>query len=528
MNSLQFPNFSSDNIKNNTLGDGVHECTYGSIPSLLASLDSFFSRRSLTPDTPLAFQADNSLPNMIVLLWLLHNKFRFFLLPPTKDNESAWESIPSFCSFLIRADESHQDDFLQDSPPWDRLLRVEANQQGLKGENKAIHHPEGMMYVRTSGSMGKSKIVSYTLENLWGNARNCFERYGFNPQDRVVIPVPIFHLYGLAAGFLPTFMGGSSIELQKNTHLVKYLSRERIFHPNIAFLTPLLCAMLNKGKRDNTAYRLIVTAGQKIQQRLFESFDKKFGGCLVNLYGSSEMGAVCASTPDDPTELKSLTIGQAMPGVETRLETPKDAINQGEISENQGGLLFVRHPFGFSGYVDEEGTFRVEHEADRWYETGDWAEANPDGGIRIIGRADNQVNRSGYLVSLAEIETKISELPQISGVVVLALEEETQRGQTLVAVCVLDTDNSSSVASSNEESPMLTNKTSEDIQHDCHEILPPHAVPDQILLFPSLPNLPSGKVDLQSLKLAVVKKLGNRNGLSVNEPPPEERQPELS
>ncbi len=514
MHSSQFPNFSSDSIKNNTLGDGIHECTYGSIPSLLTSLDSFFSRHSLTPDTTLAFQADNSLPSMIVLLWLLHHKFRFFLLPPTQANESAWESIPSFCSFLMRADESHRDNFLQDSPPWDRLLRVEENQQRLKGEDKTIHHPEGMMYVRTSGSMGKSKIVSYTLENLWGNARNCFECYGFTPQDRVMIPVPIFHLYGLAAAFLPAFMGGSNIELQKNTHLVKYLSRERIFHPNIAFLNPLLCSMLNKGKRDNTAYRLIVTSTQKIQQRLFETFDKKFGGCLVNQYGCSEMGAVSVSLPNDPFDLKSLTIGQAMPGVETRVEIPKDTNHQGEISENQGGLLFVRHPFGFSGYVDEEGTFRVEHEADQWYETGDWAVANPDGEIRIIGRADNQVNRSGYLVSLAEIESKISELPQISGVVVVALEEETQRGQTLVAVCVLDTEDSSSVGkqpSSNEESPMLTNKISEDIRRDCDEILPPHAVPDQVLLFPSLPNLPSGKVDLQSLKLAVVKKLGKQS-----------------
>jgi len=511
MTSSQFPNFYSERARNSTLGDGVYECAFGHIPALLESLDSFFSERSLTPDTTLALQTTNSVPGAIVLLWLIQHNFRFFLVPPTQKNESVWENIPAFCSFLITIEEGNLDAFTLDSPPWNRLLRAEATAKSLKGENGTLQHPEGMLYLRTSGSMGKSKIVSYTLDNLWAQARNSAKHYEFSHQDRVMIPVPVFHLYGLMRAFLPALIGGASVEVQKNSNLIKYLGSERRFRPNIAFLTPSLCEMLYKGKRDNKAYRLIVTGGQSIQQKLFEAFDTKFGGALVNSYGSSEMGMMTSCKPHDPIELKCLTVGKPLPGVEILVKETQDGLQDAEAtSGNGGGLLFVRNPCAFSGYVADEGNFKVKHEPDQWFRTGDCGVVNPDGYLRVLGRADNRVNRSGYLVSLSEIETRMGELPQLSTVVVLALEEESQRGQTLVAVCVLDT------KKFNDEPSASIDSTIEKIQQNCHEILRPYAVPDRILVFPSLPSLPSGKIDRQSLKLMVNEQLGKQDALPAN------------
>ena len=60
-------------------------------------------------------------------------------------------------------------------------------------------------------------------------------------------PVPVAHMYGFGAEFLPAVMAGASIDLQEKTHLLKYLERERQFQPNIVFATPTLCEILMKG-----------------------------------------------------------------------------------------------------------------------------------------------------------------------------------------------------------------------------------------------------------------------------------------
>jgi acyl-CoA synthetase (AMP-forming)/AMP-acid ligase II len=137
------------------------------------------------------------------------------------------------------------------------FLRLESNPD----YNGKLATPE-KLYLRTSGSMGASKIVVHTHEKLLGNAHNCVEKYGFAPESRAVIPVPLAHMYGFGAEFLPAIMAGAAIDLQDRMNLLKYLDRERRFQPTIAFATPAICDMLLKGyKTPRTTYAAFVTSG---------------------------------------------------------------------------------------------------------------------------------------------------------------------------------------------------------------------------------------------------------------------------
>jgi acyl-coenzyme A synthetase/AMP-(fatty) acid ligase len=119
-----------------------------------------------------------------------------------------------------------------------------------------------------------------------GNAANCVRKYEFRAGSRCVIPVPIAHMYGFGAEFLPAIQVGASIDLQDKTNVLKYLDREKRFQPTIAFVTPAICEMLLKGyKTARTNYEVIVTSGQRISEETFAAFDRMIGGRLINQYG---------------------------------------------------------------------------------------------------------------------------------------------------------------------------------------------------------------------------------------------------
>ncbi|EDN69034.1 AMP-dependent synthetase and ligase [Beggiatoa sp. PS] len=298
----------------------------------------------------------------------------------------------------------------------------------------------------------------------------------------MVIPIPIFHLYGFGAAFLSALRVGASIDIQDNSNILKYLQRERQFNPNVAYLTPSLCEMLVRGKRSDRDYKVVITSGERIKEDTFRDFNARFGGRLVSQYGSTEMGATAACDPDDSVELRVKTIGKPMSNVQLKIEAGKDS---GEY-ESGAGELWCQHDSGFEGYIDENGQKISDVSAAEWFNTGDLAKITPNGYIEVIGRANNSINRSGFLVLFSDIEKAMEKLKQIEQVVVIAAQGEEKRGQRIVAFCVLD----------KKEGNQLNDSQ---IRETCFKILPKYAIPDAVKIIDSLPTLPNGKVDRQTL-----------------------------
>jgi acyl-CoA synthetase (AMP-forming)/AMP-acid ligase II len=80
-----------------------------------------------------------------------------------------------------------------------------------------LNNASPKIYLQTSESTGNPKMATHLHTKLMGNAFNCVERLGLTSEDRIAIPVPIFHMYGLAAAFLPGVVVGASIDLQKKS-----------------------------------------------------------------------------------------------------------------------------------------------------------------------------------------------------------------------------------------------------------------------------------------------------------------------
>ena len=104
--------------------------------------------------------------------------------------------------------------------------------------------------------------------------------------------------------------------------------------------------------------------------------------------------------------------------------------------------------------------------------------------MTVVGRADDRVNRSGYLILLSDIERVLEKFESVGMAAVVSGKAEAKRGERIVAFCV----------------PQAGSEASgERIRQHCFDALPHYAIPDEVRVTTSLPLLPSGKIDRQAL-----------------------------
>jgi acyl-CoA synthetase (AMP-forming)/AMP-acid ligase II len=326
----------------------------------------------------------------------------------------------------------------------------------------------------TSGSTGKPKLSLFRHAALFANARACVSRLGLRGDDRVAVPVPIFHMYGLGAALVPAVLAGASVDLQSRSNAMRFIARERAFDPTVAFLTPTYAHGLLAVRHEGRPYRATVLAGDRVSAAAFERYEDRHGPVCA-LYGSTELGAVAASGPLDPRELRVESAGKALDGVELALR-----------SREGSAELWVRHAARFDGYLDDGGSLVAPALEDGWLPTRDHAELLPDGRVRLLGRADDAVKRDGVLVRLPDIEAALAELPFVERVAVVK-GGLTPRGAGLAA-CIVAREGAAIDAAA--------------ARRAAQGVLPGHAVPDRFILLAELPMLGTGKIDRSALRTA--------------------------
>jgi acyl-CoA synthetase (AMP-forming)/AMP-acid ligase II len=464
------------------LTDGRHTVTYAEAASLLDRLDGELARRGVSRGRPVAVECSQSVAGALALLHLLSRAYSAVLLPalgePSKEAGTA-RFVPSFCSHVITAAAAGA---LPGAADAAAAITVAANPEFAA--EPAVDSLEGPdLYLRTSGSTGSAKLARMSHRKWLRNAMACVERWRLTAADRLSVPVPIFHSYGFGAALLPGLLAGAAMDLGSGGNLLRYLEREERFDPNVAFLTPALCDSFLAVRKSPRRYRLAVTAGDKVKRETMAGFEPRFGP-LLNLYGSAEMGAVSAASPDDPAEERLGTAGYPLGTTELRVE---DA--EGEIEAASGervGRLQCRQANGLDGYLIHGGErWRLEPHGDGdWFATGDLARIRADGYVEILGRSGLSVKRDGLPVVFADVEAALERVAGVGRAVVVAAGE-SRRGSRLVAVCV--------AGPGGAPAPEV-------IRRQCSQLLPRYAVPDEVRIVAALPHLPSGKIDRRAIR----------------------------
>lgn len=460
------------------LSDGQLSLTYEALHDHFAALEERFAAQGILPGEVVALECTTAVPGALSLLYLLSRGFSLVLLPPR--DATTPSPVPRFCRWRLTVRSglsSGAADIALHRP--ETVLEI-AEVADHRPAFAAQAYATGHLFLRTSGSIGTPKLAVYTHGRLLGNALHCIGRLRVTAQDRIAIPVPLAHMFGLGAALLPGIAAGASVRMIEGANLLRYLEHERAYRPTISFLTPALCAMFVRQRRAPEHYRHVVVAGDTLRRELFEAAELRFGRVL-NLYGSTEMGVISVADADSCDGPRSTTVGTPLPGVGLRL----DSVEAGVEAPEGAGVIACRHPYGFEGYVDGDGGAWTGEPPlrDGWYRTRDLGRLHAGGFLEVLGREDHSVNRDGRLVVLAEVERAMERLPGVERAVTV-LGSDHLRGRAIVAYCALRDGHGLDASR---------------VRDACAGVLPPYAIPDHVVITAALPLLASGKVDRKAL-----------------------------
>jgi acyl-coenzyme A synthetase/AMP-(fatty) acid ligase len=459
--------------RKSVIADSQGQLSFADVAPVLARLQLFFVSHDVLPPACVMLELGNTLPSAMCALALMHAGHELLIVPQAGHSVRAAGTeefrAPSFCRWIITP--AAVATVTSDDPA--SFINVRLNPH-YSGDAPAHVQADGpRQFLKTSGSLGVSKLVSRSQSRCVANILAAAQRLRLTPDDRIALPSPIYHGYGLDNGLLAGISSGASIDLQDRGNLLRFLERETQFAPNIAYVTPTFCEALLRLRRRPRSYRYIVVGGDCLAASTREKMEALHGP-LVEGYGMTETGLIALGDPEDaPRTMRPL------PGVEIRFAPRVDDANGG------GSELQLVSRDAFSGYVDADGAaVQVADAFDgKWFRTRDLARPSPDGGFTVLGRCDLSINRNGLLLPFADVESRLRAVPEVDEAVVVA-GAETLRGRSLIAFCVL--------------SPRSELRSSE-VRDLCATRLPAFAVPDTIRLLQNLPKLPSGKVDRRLL-----------------------------
>ena len=460
------------------VADAHQTCAYTDLPAFIASIQEHLMQCGVQPADCLTLELTNSVPSALTVLACLDAGYSIMPMPiEGRGARAVGSQFPTarFSRWIVTLK-----DPLRAAP---RELRAPSTYVDVlpnpNYDASACRPNDGpRLYLRTSGSLGAPKLVARRQSRLFANACDARERLRLGPSHRVALPIPIFHAFGLGPSFLASILGGASIDLQDQSNLLRYLERERLFKPNVAFVTPSFCEILVRGRRAPRAYEFMVTGGDRIGRAAFFR-SEELHGPLINAYGCTEMGFLCSGDLDMPAELRFRTVGRPLPGVRVRIVEHPDS------SDPAIGSLEIQSSYGFDGYVNLDGQ-PVAHETaydQDWYRSADLAKLAPYGTLEVVGRSDLSVNRNGLLLAFADLESVLREVEDVEEAGVAA-GEDSIRGKKIVAFCALRSGSERSEAQ---------------LRADLSSRVPPFAVPDRIRVVAQLPRLSNGKIDRRQL-----------------------------
>jgi acyl-CoA synthetase (AMP-forming)/AMP-acid ligase II len=340
----------------------------------------------------------------------------------------------------------------------------------------------------TSGSTGAPKLVCHSHTTLALALRNTLtlrsQQLGIDPASTAerpladalstliadgrqltltVVPgMPLWSISGFNVLELTLLTGGHLVLCDTTSPSEVLDAIERMHVTNIGVPPIMLRGLAREQRRRprNVDTLLLIGIGAGPVDAAFAREAEDVFGCHVAAaYGSTEVGgAALMPAFDDPTTVRTGSVGRALPGV--------------EIAVDGTGELLVRTDSIMRGYIDGTGRL-VPHDRDGWYRTGDLARIDDAGNAHITGRIDDQILRGGRLIDPAPIEATLERHPAVQRAVVVGVPSRVPGEQDVWAACVC--------------SSPVSEATPADLRQLCRDTLAPSNRPRRIVCVPEIP-----------------------------------------
>ena len=299
----------------------------------------------------------------------------------------------------------------------EELKRIEAEQNPDKVVN--------MQY--TSGTTGFPKGVMLTHRSIGTNGYWIGKNQLLGPNDRVCLPVPLFHCFGCVLGVMAAVNHGSCMVILEEFDPVQVMAsveQERctaLYGVPTMFIAQLTHKLFNKF--DFSSLRTGIMAGSPCPIKTMQEVMGKMNMSEVTIcYGLTENSPVMTQTlPDDDVRRRTETVGKAMPGIEIKIVDPET--NQ-ELPAGTIGEVCCRGYSLMRGYYNMPEATAQTIDAEGWLHSGDLGVMDEHGYLAITGRYKDMIIRGGENIYPLEIEEFVRRMPGIKDVQVVGVPSQ--------------------------------------------------------------------------------------------------------
>lgn len=294
----------------------------------------------------------------------------------------------------------------------------------------------------TSGTTGFPKGVMLTHYNIVNNGKCIGDSMKFTNEDKLCIPVPFFHCFGLVLAIMASVTHASSMVPVDYFQPVKVMQAIQDEGCTAVHGVPtMFIAMLDHPKFHEFKFpklRTGIMAGSPCPVKVMQQVVDEMGMTEITIcYGQTEGSPVCTqTTTDDSIELRVATVGRVLPYIEAKIidtETGKELPpeTQGEFCARGYNVMkgYYKMPEATSQAIDKDG----------WLHTGDLATVDENGYYKITGRIKDMIIRGGENIYPKEIEEFIYTHPCVKDVQVIGVPSK-QYGEEVMACIILKQD----------------------------------------------------------------------------------------
>jgi fatty-acyl-CoA synthase len=351
----------------------------------------------------------------------------------TSDYAGMIEEVRPRCAVLRQV-------VLLGSAEWDALASASGDRDELARVQASLSPDDPINIQYTSGTTGFPKGATLSHHNIVNNGFFVGSLCGYTEDDRVCIPVPFYHCFGMVMGNLGCTTHGATMVIPAPAFdpaaTLRAVAQERctsLYGVPTMFIAELGVADFDS--YDLSSLRTGIMAGSPCPVEVMKQVVDRMGMTEVTIcYGMTETSPVSTQTrADDTLDRRVATVGRVHPHVEVKVVDPAAGRT---LPRGEPGELCTRGYSVMLGYWDEPEKTAETIDAARWMHTGDLAVMDSGGYVNITGRIKDIVVRGGENISPREVEEFLYTHPDVRDVQVVGVPD-VRYGEELCAWVIL-------------------------------------------------------------------------------------------
>jgi len=368
---------------------------------------------------------------------------------------------------------------------------------------KADTDPDDVINMQyTSGTTGFPKGVMLTHNNIINNGKGIGDCMKLTVNDRLCIPVPFFHCFGLVLAIMASVTHGTSMVPVDSFSALKVMQAIQNEKCTAVHGVPtMFIAMLEHPQFNEfnfSSLRTGIMAGSpcpiKVMQEVIDKMNMKE---ITITYGQTEASPACTMTnTDDSIELRVATVGRIMPHTEAKITDPETGI---ELPVGTPGEFCSRGYHIMKGYYKMPEATQAAIDDDGWLHTGDIAVVDENGYYKITGRIKDMIIRGGENIYPKEIEEFIYTHPSVKDVQVIGVPSK-QYGEEVMAYIIL------------KQNQTITD---EEIKDYVRSHMARHKTPKFVAFIEEFPMTASGKIQKYKLREMAIELLSLQKDAAI-------------